>query len=250
MEHADKTMATSKDFDAIRDAYESVGARFLPFLQGDWRETPLRRRVAEGVLDGALVAELPYDRCEELFLEVFALGFESLYEKATKVGAFCGVVSRGGEPERAIRYLLPLVQEVRIAYARSLAGTDAEDAAMAGRTLADVEALQGQVYRALAWKRDDAGVPPALKAVGGEALYHEAMTAIAYCSDAVARGAAEDVKPYVEPMMESIHAALQAVRVAGPAADAALLGYAMGRAEAVRAAVYLAVAAPRNLGPG
>lgn len=112
LHEADMKLSRGRPYDEIAAAFEAVGDKYLPFLMEDWRGVELQRRVAESILTAAMVAERPIEECESLLHRVIALGFSDLGDKSQRIAAFAGHCESHGSPEIALRYLVPLIEEL------------------------------------------------------------------------------------------------------------------------------------------
>jgi hypothetical protein len=117
----------SLSFDQLRASFEAIGATFEQRMQGQWRNILIVRRVVtEHVLTAAMVKQRPLGECEQLLVNLLAIGWHSLEEKALKLLAFGRFAADLGAPAVAARYLAPLAIELRAERERSGAAWCAE----------------------------------------------------------------------------------------------------------------------------
>jgi hypothetical protein len=141
-----RVLAARRPYEDIVAAMDAFGARFIPVLaaEGDAHGVrEVRRMVAAGHLDAAMVSELPLDRCEILLSRCFALGLDNLYDRALKLMSFVAQCEKSGDGERARLYLEPLIEDLETEHARTGGEVWVNCLDSARNQLARIEGLRG-----------------------------------------------------------------------------------------------------------
>lgn len=99
---------------------KGIDQRFSSALRSDptaWIDA--RRIVAETTLMVAIERRCAVSRCEVLLQELANLGWEDLHRKGLAQAAFCNYCARRKKKETGLRYLLPLMAELKAELART-----------------------------------------------------------------------------------------------------------------------------------